>query len=82
MQSTMDFYDMSREELMERSMKILNHIVKSPELVKLHQAKALHTIFVDYMQGQVSESLSLIFLLVPLWDQSLHVFDDYLKPWH
>jgi hypothetical protein len=53
LQSKMEHYDMTREEQMERSMKILNHIVKNPELVKLHQGKALHTLFVDYMQGQV-----------------------------
>jgi hypothetical protein len=50
----MEMYDMTREEQMERSMQILNHIVKSPKLIELHQAKALHTLFVDYMQGQVS----------------------------
>ena len=59
MQSTMALYDMSREEQMERSMKILNHIVKKPELVKLHQAKALHTLFNDYMQGQVRATFQL-----------------------
>lgn len=36
MRSTIDMYDMSREEIMERSMKIINHVVKSPELIRLH----------------------------------------------
>ena len=49
----MEMYDMTREEQMERSMKILNYMVKNPELIKLHQAKSLHTGFSDYMQGQV-----------------------------
>jgi len=33
MQSKMEMYDMTREEQMERSMKILNYIVKNPDLV-------------------------------------------------
>jgi hypothetical protein len=53
MQSKMEMYDMTREEQMERSMKIFNYIVKNPDLVKLHQAKSLHTGFSDYLQGQV-----------------------------
>jgi hypothetical protein len=57
MQASLNLYDMSREEQMERSMKIINHVAKSPELIQLHQAKALHTLFVDYMFGQVSSYL-------------------------
>ena len=60
MQSKMEMYDMTREELMERSMKILNYMVKNPELIKLHQAKSLHTGFSDYMQGQVSATFKYI----------------------
>jgi hypothetical protein len=60
MQSKMDMYDMTREEQMERSMKIFNYIVKNPDLVKLHQAKSLHTGFSDYMQGQVRATYNYI----------------------
>ena len=35
-QSKIEMYDMNREEQMERSMKIMNYIVKNPELVRLH----------------------------------------------
>ena len=36
MQAGIEFYEMTREEQMERSMKILNYIVKNPELIRLH----------------------------------------------
>ena len=80
MHSTMDMYDMTREEQMERAMKILNHIVKNPELVKLHQSKALHTLFNDYMQGQV-RWIPGKSVIVPLRNQSIYVSDDYPKSW-
>jgi len=49
-----EFYDMSREEIMERGMKVLNYIAKDPEMIKLHQSKSLHTLWLEYNQGQVS----------------------------
>ena len=83
MQSKMEMYDMTREEQMERSMKIFNYIVKNPDLVKLHQAKSLHTGFSDYLQGQVRVMHHYIAsILVPLRNQSLHVLDDNPEPWH
>jgi len=51
MQSSIEFYEMSREELIERSYKILKHIASDPKLIELHQAKALTTIIGDYLQG-------------------------------
>lgn len=53
LQSNLEFYDMSREELLERSMRVVNYIAKSPELVRFHQSKSLTTNLADYFQGQV-----------------------------
>lgn len=83
MQSKIEMYDMTREEQMERSMKIMNYVVKNPDLVKLHQAKSLHTIFGDYMQGQVRVShYQIASILVSLRNQSLYVLNDHPEPWH
>jgi Acyl-coenzyme A oxidase N-terminal len=64
LQATSEFYEMTREELMERSMKAVNKIVNDPEIKQYHQSKSLTTLMMDYMQGQV-RSYSTFWLVIP-----------------
>ena len=48
---------MSREELLEQSMKKINKIINTPDIQALHHGKSLTTLMMDYMQGQVREQV-------------------------
>jgi hypothetical protein len=67
LQTTPEFYEMTREEQMERSMRQFSFLHSHPEIRKHHQSKSFITILLDYMQGQVrritySDSLFVIYL--------------------
>ena len=49
--NTLDFYDMTREEQMERSMRIMNKVLTDPKLQPLHISNSLTTLMMDYLQG-------------------------------
>lgn len=77
--TTFEFYDMSREEIMERSMKQFHYIHSHPEILKHHQSKSFTTLMMDYMQGQVAFNFCDPFV-VPLRYQHIHVPHDHPKP--
>lgn len=62
----MEFYEMTRSEQMERSMKILNYVVKNPELTRLHQTKSLTALWIDYQVGQYPFAISLSMFLMTI----------------
>ena len=66
MKAGMEFYEMTREEQMERSMKVLNYIVKNPELISLHQTKSVNTLWLDYQVGQYPFAISLSMFIMTI----------------
>ncbi len=51
MANSLDFYDMTREEQMERSQKIIHKAITTPSIQKLHVSNSLTTLMMDYLQG-------------------------------
>ena len=51
---------------MERSMKVLNYIVKNPELIRLHQTKSVTTLWLDYQVGQYPFAISLSMFIMTI----------------
>jgi hypothetical protein len=66
MHAGMEFYEMTREEQMERSMKILNYVLKNPQLKTLYQSKSLNTLWLDYQVGQYPFVISLSMFLMTI----------------
>lgn len=64
--TTFEFYDMSREEIMERSMKQFHYIHSHPEILKHHQSKSFTTLMMDYMQGQFPFGISISMFLMTI----------------
>lgn len=73
LQPTFEFYEMTREEMMERSQMQMKKILSNPEIKSFHQSKSLTTLMMDYMQGQVRR------LIVYFSDTCLILY-DYSSP--
>ncbi len=56
MANSLDFYDMTREEQMERSQRIIHKAITTPSIQKLHVSSSLTTLMMDYLQGQVRKT--------------------------
>jgi hypothetical protein len=47
-------------------MKVLNYIVKNPELIRLHQTKSVTTLWLDYQVGQYPFAISLSMFIMTI----------------
>ncbi len=60
LQSTFEFYEMSREQQMEVLMKRMNIMLQDPQIKKYLQTFSISTNFLEYSQGQVRLDLILL----------------------
>jgi hypothetical protein len=77
LQPGLQYYDMTREEQIERSMKVIKKIITDPNLRRLHKSPSLTTLLGDYVQGQVK--ICSLNVIDPFRNQSIYVFDDDSK---